>query len=195
MRLNVWNAIAVLDFASMRGVEMLAGSVAQLVQRNVPIHMGIVPMFDVPDGPSAQMARVFYYVADTQGTTSAQQLCSAIVMANAGVKAKSVDMAIVRQLYDQMYNQATQEGEELLTFDEILASPELGERLNATKAYLARVGATPADSATGHLFINGIHSPMHNVSFSTSAQLTTAMDDAVAAGSNLAARVPPGGDP
>ncbi|CAK9782754.1 hypothetical protein CC85DRAFT_260485 [Cutaneotrichosporon oleaginosum] len=162
VRLNAWNAISVLDFATMRGAETLAGSIAQLVQRNVPIHMGVVPMFDSPDSPSAQMARVLYYVADMQGATSVQQLCSAIVMANSGVKAKNVDLSVVRQLYGQMHAQATQEGKELLSFDEVLASPELGERLNATKAYLERLGATPADSATGHVFINGIHSPMHN---------------------------------
>jgi hypothetical protein len=107
---------------------------------------------------------VFYYVVETQGAVSAQQLCSAIVMSSGGAKAKDVDMGIVRQLYDGMYNQATQEGEELLSFDELLASPEYGERLAAARAYLERLGATPSDSASGHLFVNGIHSPMHNVS-------------------------------
>lgn len=51
VRLNTWNTIAILDFASTRGIETLAGSINQLVQRNVPIHMGIVPMFDSLDGP------------------------------------------------------------------------------------------------------------------------------------------------
>ncbi|BEI94341.1 uncharacterized protein CcaverHIS019_0608000 [Cutaneotrichosporon cavernicola] len=162
VRLNAWNAISVLDLASMRGAEMLASSISQLVQRNLPIHMGVVPMFDTLDGPSAQMARVFYYLADTQGSMSALQLITAIVMSNQDTKTKTVDLGVVRQLYDGMYNQAKQEGEEVLSFDEVLASPELGERLNTTKAYLERLGAMSADSATGHLFVNGIHSAMQH---------------------------------
>lgn len=70
VRLNTWNTIAVLDLASTRGVETLASSINQLVQRNVPIHMGIVPMFDALDGPcklSSLERQANFSRADGQG--------------------------------------------------------------------------------------------------------------------------------
>lgn len=113
------------------------------------------------------MAKVVYYVSETFGSTSARQLCATIAMANQGSKAKTVDLGYARQLYESMLQQAQQEGEvDLLSFDDILTSSKFEERLLATKTYLERLAATPADSATGHIFINGVHSPLHAVSYS-----------------------------
>lgn len=46
VRRNTWNIVLVLDLSSPIGFEAASGQVLTLIQRNIPIHVGIVPMFD-----------------------------------------------------------------------------------------------------------------------------------------------------
>lgn len=111
------------------------------------------------------MAKVIYYVSEALGGTVTRQLCASILMANQGSKAKTVDLGFVRRVYEGMAQHAAQDGEQIASFDDILASTQYDKKLEAAKSYAERLAATPRDSASGHIFINGVHTPYHAVSF------------------------------
>jgi len=46
----------------------------------------------------------------------------------------------------------------------MLASVDLDDKLDANRKYTTRLLATKDESATGHLFVNGRHTPMSGVS-------------------------------
>lgn len=64
----------------------------------------------------------------------------------------SVPLEDLKDLYEEMCKQVDVQS---LSFDEIMALPELDERLEKAKAYTKRLAATPADLPSGHVFING----------------------------------------
>jgi hypothetical protein len=72
-----------------------------------------------------------------------------------------VRLETVKQAYEAT---AADSSKASLSFDELLQSSELEEKLEANKKYTTRLMATKEDSPTGHLFINGKHFPMGGVS-------------------------------
>jgi hypothetical protein len=77
-----------------------------------------------------------------------------------------------------------------VSFDEFLTSDEFESRLSANGRYTARLAATKAESAAGHLFINGKHFDMGMVRHSQRSVLTVAMDALGPAGTEHPIAVP-----
>lgn len=45
VRKNTWNTVLVVDLATARGIEAIASTAGSMLQRNVPIRFGVVPLF------------------------------------------------------------------------------------------------------------------------------------------------------
>lgn len=54
---------------------------------------------------------------------------------------------------------------ELLSFDDLQASPIVDKLIDANQAYAARLGATKAESPSGHFFLNGKHTVLTQVGY------------------------------
>lgn len=47
IRRNAWNLIHVVDLSLVSSLETITGQISMMIQRNIPIRFGIVPMFDI----------------------------------------------------------------------------------------------------------------------------------------------------
>ena len=72
-----------------------------------------------------------------------------------------IQLSVVRQAYDAI---AQDSQKPALSFEDMLASVDLDDKLDANRKYTTRLLATKDESATGHLFVNGRHTPMSGVS-------------------------------
>lgn len=55
----------------MNSINLVAGTVPTIVQRQFPFRFGVVPLVDTEDG--ARMARLFYYLIETYGDAPTTQ--------------------------------------------------------------------------------------------------------------------------
>jgi UDP-glucose:glycoprotein glucosyltransferase len=46
IRRNTWNLVHVMDLSLASSLETITGQISVMIQRNIPIRFGIVPMFD-----------------------------------------------------------------------------------------------------------------------------------------------------
>lgn len=90
IRLNMWNVILVLDLSQAISLETISSTVATMIQRGVPIHFGVVPMFDpkvndlgklrrstariIADNLANKMARIYQYSLSNLGRGATREM-------------------------------------------------------------------------------------------------------------------------
>lgn len=73
-----------------------------------------------------------------------------------------ISLSIVQQTYDMIADLSKKPA---LPFNEMLASFDSDSKLEANRNFTSRLLATKEESPTGHLFVNGRHTPMSGVSY------------------------------
>ncbi|KAK4688056.1 UDP-glucose:glycoprotein glucosyltransferase, partial [Tremellales sp. Uapishka_1] len=158
VRRNTWNLVFVLDLGLAPSIDVISGTISSLIQRGVPFHFGIVPMFSPgQEDISSQMAKIFHYSVKTFGRGKTKEFLmeiSASTPSSAATPGR-IRLETVRKAYEKMAGGSEKSS---LPFDEVLATDS--SRIQLTGKYLSRLLATPEESEPGHLFINGKHMPM-----------------------------------
>lgn len=85
IRHNIFNVVLVLDFAQTMTYEIIAGQIAQMIQRGVPIRWGIVPMFDNEDEDCTRLRGFGATFADQIAATIARIMDYSIKTLGRGV--------------------------------------------------------------------------------------------------------------
>ncbi|KAL7422173.1 killer toxin resistant protein [Cryptotrichosporon argae] len=156
VRRNTWNVVLVLDLAQASSLDTIAGQVHYLIQRGVPLHLGVVPMFGDDDDLSRKMAKTFLYTFETFGPEATRGFLGELVARTPQAATGPVDLGTAKSLYATVKSRS---GKEALSFDDVLARPDDGQ-MTAIRHYLDRLVANKADSPSGHIFVNGKHAPM-----------------------------------
>ncbi|KAL1411228.1 killer toxin resistant protein [Vanrija albida] len=154
---NTWNIVIVVDLATLKGLDVILGSVTTLLGRSIPLHIGIVPMFDSVDETSGKIAKAFYYLDVNLGSATAREYLLNTARKSNGELVITETMA--KDAYAKTLDNSDTSGE-LLSFADLQASPIVDKLIDANQKYAARLGATKETSASGHFFLNGKHTQL-----------------------------------
>ncbi|ODO11431.1 hypothetical protein I350_00211 [Cryptococcus amylolentus CBS 6273] len=161
VRRNAFNLIFTLDISQISSLEIIAGSLAQMVQRGIPIRFGIVPVFEPGTNDlceSFKMAKVFRYVVKTFSKESIRDFFTSIIHANPrNTVHQPIDLSILRAAYDALLSTSELE-QPALTLDEVFGSVD--EQLKNTEGYLKRLLVRKSDEELGGMFLNGKWTPL-----------------------------------
>ncbi|WVQ71501.1 hypothetical protein IAR50_001039 [Cryptococcus sp. DSM 104548] len=161
VRRNTFNLVFTLDIAQISSLEIIAGSLAPMIQRGIPIRFGVVPIFEPgTDDLSLKMAKVFRYVVETFGKESTRDFLTAIIHANPrNTVHQSVDLSILRAAYEALLSTSELE-QPALALDEIFESTDSDGQVEKTGNYLKRLLVRKSDEELGGMFLNGKWTPM-----------------------------------
>ncbi|KAG9010570.1 hypothetical protein FRB93_003838 [Tulasnella sp. JGI-2019a] len=154
---NVQNIVVAVDLSKSSTLTTI-NMLVNLVQRGIPVRFGIVPIVESEE--AIQVARVFYYLMD-----NFEPLQAVGIFAQGGsARRPTMDLQLLRRVYESVTStESPAEGISWKTFDEVISpfsdNTRLVERLSA---YSERLGVTNAESKSGHIFINGKYSSLHD---------------------------------
>ncbi|KAG6839745.1 hypothetical protein C0991_012004, partial [Blastosporella zonata] len=152
VKYNVFNVILALDLSQSQSLNFIAGSMATLIDRHLPLRFGLVPISETEDG--TRMARLFYHVVSNYG----RKKTLAFIHEAKATETPKVNWDIVERLFADFAQVEGSETHTVAELDDILAGKSSSEApLEQARAYAERLGATLSASSSGHVFFNGKH--------------------------------------
>ena len=147
VRRDIHNLIVPVDLADSKDLQLIVESLQSFVKRTVPVRFGLVPKLSSTE--SAIQAKLSYHLLNSYGLGAVfayfqKQAAKKSVTASRGSFAAAIEDRKVRK--DQ----------EALTFDAVLTSEGLKQRLRDVKSYLSRL-ALEGEAAS--ILINGVALP------------------------------------
>ncbi|PPQ88795.1 hypothetical protein CVT25_010481 [Psilocybe cyanescens] len=160
IKANLFNIVLVLDLSQTTSLNFLAGGVTNIINRDIPLRFGLVPIVETEDGK--KMARLFYHLVKNYGRKKTLQFINSIsqIRLPAQLQTAELDWHTVRHTYDELVAREREENPEAAfpALDSIFKGEEEDvARLDKINVYTERLGSTLASSETGHAFFNGKH--------------------------------------
>ncbi|KJA25590.1 glycosyltransferase family 24 protein [Hypholoma sublateritium FD-334 SS-4] len=160
IKANLFNVILVVDLSKISTLNFLAGAVSSIINRDIPLRFGMVPVSDSDDG--RKMAKLFYHLITNHGRRKTLEFLSALAQLQLPphMRTETVQWEAVRTIYDRLHqSEGEEKPEELIPtlasiFDD---QPEETVPFEKIGLYADRLGATLSKSAGGHAFFNGKH--------------------------------------
>lgn len=145
IRKNIHHAVFTLDLSRKEDLNRLVDELVTLVQRQIPIRFGVVPL-SVEGDESATVAKIFYHLINTYGRAVAmkfaEDLLEAYDPATLSTKMKS--------LYSRVYSKSKAlPGQEKIPYDDLL---KYSDAISKSRAWTNRLGVNPKEGA---VFGNG----------------------------------------
>ncbi|KAG6848662.1 hypothetical protein H0H93_015060, partial [Arthromyces matolae] len=152
VRYNVFNVIVVMDLSRMESIVFVAGTMANMINRNLPLRFGLVPMTESEDG--TKMAHLFYYLVSNFGRKKTLQFLQDFA-GTQRIQNDFVDWDTLRSAFLR-FSAVESETREVADLDDILAGKAANPApLDKIAAYSQRLDTTSASSPAGHAFFNG----------------------------------------
>ncbi|EJU02273.1 hypothetical protein DACRYDRAFT_116003 [Dacryopinax primogenitus] len=135
---NIYNALLYVDYANSESVQVIAGYVGPLIQRNVPIRFATVP---AGDGDSKKFAHVINYLIKTYGRAAAMKFFTALATDPVATREGNIPLTAIRRVYNSWMTSAQLphiEGTEIKPWEIIVESPD--EIAEAAERWAKRLG-------------------------------------------------------
>ncbi|EUC49820.1 glycosyltransferase family 24 protein [Bipolaris oryzae ATCC 44560] len=147
-RRDIHNAIVFVDLTSTQDVTTLLDSTFNLIRRGIPLRWGVVPQSGSSD--AIEQAKIIYHLLDAYGVSAVEVYLQASLD---GKKLAQPDQAI----FDATVKTSTLIDERTaLSFQDVLASEELDQRIANSKQYVSRLAG---DGPQSPIIINGVAIP------------------------------------
>lgn len=148
LRRDIHNLVVPVDMGNVKDIELVATSLQGLVRRQVPLRVALVP---TGSGTTAEdYARVSYHILDTYGLAPLMAFFSDVTAS------KKLPSNPGKSFHNAVKGRSPRAGKEPLSYDEILDSEELLQRLQARNDYLSRLALSKSDPP---FIINGVVLP------------------------------------
>ena len=162
IRRDVHNLIIPVNLADLKDLEMIVETLQSFIKRTVPLRFGLIPVVNNPQ--SRSQARLAYYLLNTYGLKA--------LFGHMESQLKLGRITNVSKAFDFVAgSNQVREGQQAMSYEEVLASEGLETRLNAVQAYLDRLALS---GTTPPVLINGVALPRNDAwleSMSTRVQL------------------------
>ncbi|KAI9735982.1 MAG: hypothetical protein M1834_001448 [Cirrosporium novae-zelandiae] len=145
VRRDLNNVLLPVDFSDPADVDLVVEGIQTFVKRKIPIQFGLVPVLHTK--AAADQAKVAYHLVETYGLGVMFQYFGDALNVK---KLAKLDPQIFKATVE---DHKTRGEKHVLAAKDVLASPELGEKLSKVGQYLARLGLS--GSARPPLFVNG----------------------------------------
>ncbi|KZO95399.1 glycosyltransferase family 24 protein [Calocera viscosa TUFC12733] len=135
---NIYNVVLYLDYANGEAIQLIAGYINTLIQRNVPIRFATV---GAGEGDSKRVARVISYVVRTYGRSTAMKLFTALGTDASTALDGPIPLSSIKKVYTSWLSTVdlpTLEGKETKIWDEIIDVPE--EATDGGERWARRLG-------------------------------------------------------
>ncbi|KAF8954770.1 hypothetical protein BDZ97DRAFT_1908037 [Flammula alnicola] len=155
IKANLFNVVLILDLSQMSSLNLIAGPMTNIINRDIPLRFGLVPVAETEDGK--KMAKLLYHLIKNYGRRKTLGFLAALPP---HMQTDKVQWEAVRSTYDRLVEEESQEKPGALIPDLATIFDEGSEALVAVEkidAYTERLGATLSKSAGGHAFFNGKH--------------------------------------
>uniref|UniRef100_A0A8H8CJL8 Glycosyltransferase family 24 protein n=1 Tax=Psilocybe cubensis TaxID=181762 RepID=A0A8H8CJL8_PSICU len=161
IKANLFNIVLILDLSQTTSLNFLAGGVTNIINRDIPLRFGLVPLVETEDGK--KMARLFYHLVKNYGRRKTLQFIHSIsqIRLPAHLQTADLDWTTVGAAYDELVAREHEENPDVVTPSlDAIFNGEVDvddSRLDKINAYSERLASTLASSETGHAFFNGKH--------------------------------------
>ncbi|KAF5378749.1 hypothetical protein D9615_006978 [Tricholomella constricta] len=164
VRLNLFNIILVLDLSQTTSVSFIAGTMANIINRDLPFRFGVVPLTETEDG--TRMARLFYHLVHNYGRRKTLSLppsfdlsWGSIQVAEAqSIEKLTIDWDSLERLFADFAQVKRSETQVVANLDDIIAGKATPlAPLDKVLTYSERLGAKSSAAPLGHAFLNGRH--------------------------------------
>ncbi|EEP81948.1 conserved hypothetical protein [Uncinocarpus reesii 1704] len=146
VRRDIHNVVVLLNLADGPDVQMLVSQIQTFITRKIPVRFGLVPT--VVDQASMQQIRIASYLHQTYGLKTLLTYLETVLE-----KSKSQTISPDKNSFNAaIHDREHREGENILTFEEILSSDEFEPIITKTKAYLRRLAS---EEPAPLMFANG----------------------------------------
>ena len=142
---DIHNAIMPIDFSDIKGIEEIVETLMTLIQRKISVRFGIVPVLTTPE--AQKQAKVIYYLLDKYG------LGAVMAYFQASLEDRKHPQYSERRFKYVIEGREHRKNREELAISDILEGEEYQNRIDSSKAYLARLGA---DGKMPPAFVNGV---------------------------------------
>lgn len=163
IRRNLWNVVLVLDMSDRSAISAIAQTISTLIQRNLPLRFGVVPMIGDEDDSSLAMGRLMRWSVANLGRAQTIQWLRAVFTTTVTQK---IDIKNVERIWQEV---SASTDRVLPSFKDIISGnsgPE-GEQsdqdIQDVKAWLKRTATSKVTGLTGHVFLNGKHQPFNEM--------------------------------
>ncbi|KNZ76128.1 UDP-glucose:glycoprotein glucosyltransferase [Termitomyces sp. J132] len=154
VKYNVFNIILVLDLSQMDGLAFIAGNMANLISRGIPLRFGVVPITETED--STRMARLFSHLISTHGRKKTLKFIQDFIQAQP-VEKTTVDWVVLSRTYTDLA-ESEGSGTHVTSLEDILSGKaDPGTLLDKVRDYVERLDVRLEATTTGHVFFNGRH--------------------------------------
>ncbi|SPO24696.1 related to UDP-glucose:glycoprotein glucosyltransferase precursor [Ustilago trichophora] len=163
LSLNLFNVVLVLDLTSRESCRFLSETVIQSLGR-VGLHWGLVPggLEDEADSDAVRMARLFWFLLEESSPQLISDVLRKAASSRAGT-ADALDVSLAIKEAQFALKSIDSDGSLVAKLDRALSGsdPIYTQKEQMARAYINRLRATRAESASGHVFVNGQHQPFH----------------------------------
>ncbi|KNG45048.1 glycosyltransferase family 24 protein [Stemphylium lycopersici] len=158
-RRDIHNAIVSVDLTSPEDVTTVLDTVWSLIRRGIPLRWGIVPQTRTPE--ALEQAKIVYHIQDVYGMSAVEVYLQASMD---GKKLAQPDKSI----FDATVKTSTLRDEHTaLSFEDVLGSEEIDQRIAGAKQYLTRLAA---EGPKAPVFVNGVPIPANDEWLGTISQ-------------------------
>jgi len=145
VRKDVHNAIVPVDFSDPKAVMMVVETLQDIIVRKIPCRWGIVPVANTKE--ATEQARVIYHLQETYGLAAMMEYLQTLLLKK---KTGSPHLATFDKVKE---NRRVKPEKRSLQLQEVLQDENISSRIDASHAYLDRLGA---NGPTPPMFVNGI---------------------------------------
>ena len=147
---NLFNIVLILDLSNPSSLHILGGTIANIIDRGIPFHFGLVP--SIASDESRNMAKAVYWLIKNAGRKRTMEWIKKISGLEGGRLPTQLDWNEVALEFDNLVQKVREEKEDALE-GVTYASGTLPEGIDAYTERL-RVKDT-RDGMLGHAFFNG----------------------------------------
>ncbi|KAG6876468.1 hypothetical protein C0992_012845 [Termitomyces sp. T32_za158] len=172
IKYNVFNVIVVLDLSQMDSLAFVAGNMAGLISKGIPLRFGVVPISETED--STRMAMLFYHLVSKYGRKKTLKFIQNFTEAQPAEKT-TVDWGILAHIFTEFAESERAETDDVASLEDILSGKaHPSAPLDKLQDYVERLDVRFEASVMGHVFFNGRH---YNYDQVYSGKLTEAHND------------------
>ncbi|EXJ73532.1 uncharacterized protein A1O5_03293 [Cladophialophora psammophila CBS 110553] len=128
---DIHNLVVPIDMSNIKDIELAATSLQSLVRRQVPIRVALIP---TGEGETADAySKVAYHIFDTYGLAALMNFFADVVAS------KKLEVSPEKSFNAAIKGRATRQGNEPLSFQDVLTAESLDLRLRSRDEYIKRL--------------------------------------------------------
>ncbi|THH10819.1 hypothetical protein EW146_g8252 [Bondarzewia mesenterica] len=167
IRANLFNVVLVMDLSQTSSLYYLASTISNIINRGFPVRFGFVPA--VESDEDVRMAKIIDYLVNNYGRARTMNFIKKVLQLPMAVQQmpEHVNWELVRSEFQDLIKvEDPKEGGVTMDFDTVTGNTieELQSKVSSARAYAKRLGATMSSSPQGHVFFNGKHYDLDDVS-------------------------------